>query len=171
MTRTTVLLCVVLATGCTSMHNASIAAFGGHHHRQPPMQISTFEERCAPQPFASLGTCMRDGMSRDYPSWRSDAHADLVDVYLAWLDAAGQRVAEGRMEESEARLGAAEMKVRLKQIASERATNASLQQQAAVSQMLSGLALMEAAQPRPVYSPQIVCTSNAYGGTVTTTCR
>lgn len=164
MTRTTaVLLCVVMLAGC------------GVVQRMAPVtgpNLSTFEAKCTATPFAEFGQCIRGELNSGYPRWHSDQHADLVDVYLAWLDAAGARVADGRMEEPEARLGAAEMKVRLKRIASERATNASLQQGAGISQMLTGLALINAAQPRHAYSPQIVCTSSeAVRGNITTICH
>jgi hypothetical protein len=158
MKKTTLLCVTLLLTAC------SAPMFKPRH------TIERFETLCAHVPFSAYGSCIRSELERDNSRWRSDPHADLVDVYLAWLDAAGARVSDGRMEEADARLGAAEIKVRLKSIASERATNTSLQQQAATSRMLTGLAIMNAASPQP--SAPITCQSVPTGlGTMTTRCN
>jgi hypothetical protein len=169
MKRTTFLACLMLA-GCTGQQTQDAMRKGFGRVFNPRHTIERFEAICAGAPFPDYGSCIRSELVRDNPRWRSDPHADLVDVYLAWLDAAGARVADGRMEESDARLGAAEMKVRLKSIASERATNASIQQQAALSRMLAGLAIMNASVPQP--GPLIQCRTTPTGlGTTMTTCH
>lgn len=169
MKRTAFLACLLLA-GCTGQQTQDAMRKGFGHVFKPRHAIERFEALCANAPFPGYGRCIRSELVRDNPRWHADPHADLVDVYLAWLDAAGTHVADGRMEESDARLGAAEMKVRLKSIASERATNASIQQQAAMSRMLTGLAILNSATPQP--GPVIQCRTTPTGlGTTMTTCH
>jgi len=170
MKRTTLICVALLLTACSAQRMQDSARKGFGHIFKPHHTIERFEKLCAQVPFTAYGSCMRSELERDNPNWRSDPHGDLVEVQLAWLEAAGARVADGRMEESDARLGAAEMKVRLKSIASERATNASIQQQAATSRMLMGLAIMNSASPQP--SPTITCQTVPTGlGTTTTRCN
>lgn len=134
-------------------------------------RMEDFEQECIDLAFPQFGGCLERAMDRMYPAWRRDPHGDLAEAYIAWIRAAGIRVAAGTMEEHDARYGAAVVKSNMKRVAAERDAYRAMSQQAAISQMLSGLALMNAAQ-EPASSPTIICTSSeAVRGYITTTCR
>jgi hypothetical protein len=144
----------------------------------PPPKLADFEQICTGAPFPEYGRCLETSMQAGYPSWRLDSHGDLVETYLAWLNAAGKRVQNGAMDEEEARMGAAMLKIRLKEVASQREANTAVSRQADMNQMLMGLALMQGSQytipPASAPSPPITCRTsapNAITGQVITTCQ
>lgn len=135
-------------------------------------KMTDFENACYGEPFQNFGRCVEGQLNEQYPSWRRDQHADLAQVYVAWLIAAGERVERGEMTEAEAVLGKSQLYMRMKEIAGQRAYNAALTQQAAMAQMLTGLALISASQPQPAMGGLIICNSTPMGGgLVTTVCH
>jgi hypothetical protein len=105
---------------------------------------------CSQMPFTSLSACVLDRFSMAYPRWRSDANADLVNIFVAWADAAGNHVAEGTLSEQDAKQKAYELQGRLDQIAYNRRIRREINSQLAAQMMLAGIALMSAAgQPAP----------------------
>jgi len=166
----------LLVGGCAGQQAQDTMREGFGHIFKVRHSIERFEAQCEATPFQARGACTRTKMTAGYPSWRSDSNADLWDVYLAWMEAAGARVSDGRMEEADAKLGAAEMKLRLKSISEQRATSAAIRDQIATTQLLTGLALMQSAQPQPaVIAPTaITCTTyatNAISGHTQTVCQ
>lgn len=140
-------------------------------------RLADFENGCAGEPFANYGSCLESSLQTNYPQWRNDNHGDLVQIYIAWLNAAGKRVDRGAMDESEARLGAVTLKARLAEVAQQRSMNAMISRQAAMAQMLSGLALIEASRPvvqQPSIAMPITCTqyrTNSVTGQTQTICQ
>lgn len=138
----------------------------------PPMTIPQAETRCANQAFPAVSNCIRQQLETAYPAWRSNPTADLADVYLAWLEAAGKRVERGEMDEAEARLGAATLRMRLKEVQTQRYAQAAYNQQQAMSTMLTGLALINAASaPQVQPNMPITCTSTRSGAFTNTVCH
>lgn len=174
MTRTTVLLCVVLVTGCASFHDASVAAFG-----TPPAQrsLAEIEQHCLDGPFYVFGGCVEGSINLAYPDWKSRSDADYIQTYISWVNAATQRVQEGTMTEAEAKTGAIELRTRLSQIV------ASIQPQQRQAfdygAFLTGLAILQSSQPQPSYavpapSAPITCTqypTNRIYGTAQVVCH
>lgn len=170
MTRTMLLGVALALAACSGQQMQDSMRSGFGKVFKPRHNIERFESQCADVAFSARGSCIREKMTAGYPAWRSDPNADLNDVYLSWMEAAGARVAAGKMDETEARLGAAEIKLRMQQITAQRANTASIQRQTGVAQMLTGLAIMNSANPQP--GPQITCRSVPTGlGTTTTTCN
>jgi hypothetical protein len=71
---------------------------------------------CPEVPFTALSYCVRSRFDTVYPRWRSDANADLVNIFLAWSDAAAAHVADGTLNEAQARQRADALEARLDQI-------------------------------------------------------
>jgi hypothetical protein len=105
---------------------------------------------CSEAPFTSVPQCVRSQFNLNYPGWRSDANADLVNIFLAWSEAAADRVQAGTLSEQEARQRGFALQSRLDQIATERRVNAQLNSQAAAEMMLAGAAMISAGQAQPV---------------------
>lgn len=118
-------------------------------------------------PFVQMGRCLESSLDQQIPDWRADQHAEYVKTYIAWLDAAGERVTSGDMREYDMRLGASELLNRMR--AEARAVrNTDLSTNMAL--FLSGLAIMNGGyynQPPPqqtttIWSPgsrPISCTN------------
>ena len=132
-----------------------------------PEQVFTDSETaCLSAPLTSFGPCLQHELDVRMPDWRNHAHADLVQIYIAWANAAAAKVVANQMTEPEFRLDLAIVRSRLKEIAIERDTvaqyRAQAQSQSAMSLMLGGVALMNAADPP---SSMVQCTQT--GNTVT----
>lgn len=153
MTRT-IVLCAMLLSGCV------IA---------PPITLPQAESNCGQVAFPEFGTCIRRQFDAQYPGWQGNHEADLAEVYVAWLEAAGARVERNEMPEDEARLGAKMLRVRLYEIVGQRRAQAAAYQQQTMSNLLTGLALLNAAQPQP--GPMITCNTYYMGNNATTTCQ
>jgi hypothetical protein len=82
-----------------------------------PQRLATFGATCSSVAFDQYGRCIESSIETSYPTWRNDSHGDLVQTYIARLNAAGARVKAGAMDEYEAWLGAATLKTRLVEIA------------------------------------------------------
>lgn len=149
----TMLLCVLLS-GC------AVA---------PPITLPQAESNCGQVEFREFGKCIRQQFDTQYPGWQGNHEADLAELYVAWLEAAGTRVANGTMAEDEARLGSKMLRVRLYEIVAQRRSQSAAYQQQAMSNLLTGLALLNAAQPQP--GPMITCNTYYYGNNATTTCQ
>lgn len=150
----------------------------------PTPRLAEIERPCVDLTTSAYGLCLSNRLTEVYPNWRDDDHGDLVQTYLAWVTAAGNRVAAGVMSEDEAKLGSALMLTRLKEIAAQRDANAAqaaqaraASQQASINQMLMGLALIESSRytiPTPAPSAPITCRTSAPNritGQVLTTCQ
>jgi hypothetical protein len=159
----------VFVSGCSAQRFQDTFRAAGGKVFPVHYSIERFEAKCSTEPAASFGVCVRRELEAGYPRWRSDKEADLMDVYVAWLQAAGERITAGTMSDADMRLGAAMLKSQWKDITSQRAANAAAVNQSRSAAMLTGLALMNSASPQ---SPQIVCRSTPTGlGTTTTTCN
>jgi hypothetical protein len=124
-----------------------------------PMALETAETSaasyCSEVPFTSVTSCVRARFDRAYPRWRSDANADLVNIFLAWGDAAAVHVQDGILSEADAKQKASALESRLDQIAYDRRVRREIRSQLAAQMMLTGAALIAAAgQPAP--APLIV---------------
>lgn len=150
-----IVLCVML-TGCVTA---------------PPITLPQAESNCGQVAFSDYGGCIRQQFDAQYPAWRSNSEADLAEVYVTWLEAAGERIRRNEMTESAAKMDALTLRTRLYEIVSQRRNAAALNNQVNVMTLLTGLALINAATPQPVQSPQIICNSNTYAGNTTTICR
>lgn len=146
----------------------SIVSFVTSCVAPPPITIPQAQAICASQPFSLLGSCIRNQLNMVYPAWHSNAEADLADVYISWVEAAGVHVADGSMNEGDARLGAATVWSRMLEIRSQRQA---ISQEMAASQMLAGLALLNASHQQPSYGPVISCNTVNMGQFSSTTCR
>lgn len=133
----------------------------------PPITLPQAETICESVQFQQYGACLRHQLDSAYPQWRSNREADLVDIYIAWLEAAGLRAQSGEMAQADARLGAAMLRSRLYAIRAERTAVA---QQVAADQMLAGLALLNAGRPQPMTPNMITCNTHQMGASSTTTC-
>jgi hypothetical protein len=120
----------------------------GHQVKMRDLQASC-EQRYAR--FSDMAQCLRGETGQYMAQHPGDPNADLTGVYLAWLDAAGERVDAGTMAESEARLGAAELYSRLQSTALDRQHAANADWQLRYQGFLQGLATWNALanQPRP----------------------
>ena len=172
MTRTMAVLGLLLLAGCSVAKriDAQVSRVFG---TQQPFTVQQAETQCSDEPFVRLGVCIEHSLNEHYPNWTHDQQADLAQVYIAWLNAAGARVASGSMTEVDARLGAATIRSRLRDEAGARNAALEADRQARFAAALAGVAIMQAAQPQSaqpattVYvtrGSQIVCSD--YGRTV-----
>lgn len=148
----TMLLCVLLS-GC------AVA---------PPITLPQAESNCGQVEFREFGKCIRQQFDTQYPGWQGNHEADLAELYVAWLEAAGTRVANGTMTEDEARLGSKMLRVRIYEMGAQRRYQAQMLQQSQVATALAGIALINAAQPQP---STITCNTYYMGNNATTTCQ
>jgi hypothetical protein len=130
----TVLLCafVLFLTGCNE----------GQKFRQVH---ASCEQQYA---VADLGRCLEVGLDANMPQWRNDRHAGYVNAYIAWLNAAGDRVKSGEVSENDMRFGAATL---LQRMRTEAAQADQANTSARMAMFFSGLALMNAGSG---YAPQ-----------------
>ncbi len=168
--RITALLGLMLLAGCSGQAIQDGLRKPFSKIFKPNYSVEHFEALCQGEPFAGYGACVRTKMTADNLKWRSQPNGDLNDLYLSWLEAAGHHVEDGSLSEPDARLGAANLRVRLAQLSAERKTMTAVQRQAALSQTLVGLALVDASQPR---APSVItCTSQpVMAGQVRTVCN
>lgn len=110
---------------------------------------------CSEMPFAGLSACVLNRFNMAYPRWHSDANADLVNIFLAWADAAGHRVAEGTLNEQDAKQKAYELQGRLDQIAYNRRIRREINSQVAAQLMLTGAAFVAAAGQQAPMAPVV----------------
>ncbi len=120
-----------------------------------PIALETAETSaasyCSEVPFTSVTSCVRARFDRAYPRWRSDANADLINIFLAWSEAAATHVQEGTLSEGDAKQKAFALQSRLDQIAYNRRLRREINSQIAAQLMLSGAAFVAAAhQQAPV---------------------
>jgi hypothetical protein len=160
MTRTIILLCLVLA-GCASWPTPGV-------HRQQPKKLIQMESECIQGPFVDLRACIERQLVENYGNWRTDPDTPLVDAYFSWLTAASTRVTEGSMKEGEAKMGAVELRTRLSSMSVDVQPNQSFNYGA----FLAGYALLQSSQTtnRPnttlytIGGKPIIC--NDYGQSV-----
>jgi hypothetical protein len=100
---------------------------------------------------ADLGRCLEAGLDSNVPHWRNDKHAGYVNAYIAWLNAAGDRVKTGEVSENDMRLGAATL---LQRMRSEAAQAEQANTSARMAMFFSGLALMNAGSGYAPPTPQ-----------------
>lgn len=140
---------------CGAMFGSACATANYNAMETAEVYAATY---CPEVPFTALSYCVRSRFDTVYPRWRSDANADLVNIFLAWSDAAASHVADGTLNEAEARQRADALEARLDQILAERRRNAQLKaqinSQIAAQMMLAGFALIAAGQTQPVMPPQ-----------------
>lgn len=145
----------------------------------PPITLPQAEASCTGAPFTEYGRCIEAKFDAAYPKWRENTEADLAQAYLSWLNAAGDRINNGTMDEPTARMGAAELRTRLYQIVAQRRGNEAARKQIGLATMMNGLALMNSAQPSysapPLPPPQMItCTQsppNPVTGQIRTVCQ
>jgi transposase-like protein len=89
--------------------------------------------------IADLGRCLEVGLDTNMPNWRNDRHAGYVNAYIAWLNAAGDRVKSGEVSENDMRYAAATLLQRMRTEASQ-ADQANTS--ARMAMFLTGLAVM-----------------------------
>jgi hypothetical protein len=153
MTKTGLFLCVLLA-GCAAT--------------PPKYTLVNAEADCVAKnaPFSLFSGCIETQMRDNAPAWQLEDDADLLNVYLSWLNAAGARVARGELDETAAKLKAADLKAQIISLSKERRSAA---RQQALNTTLAGFAILNAA-PRP--GPAITCRTVPTGlGTTMTTCQ
>jgi hypothetical protein len=90
-------------------------------------------------PYKQMGQCLNYSLDQSMPNWRADKHAGYVQTYIAWLDAAGERVARGEVSEAEMKLGANQLLNRMR-VEANQAQQADFGNRMAI--FLSGLAIM-----------------------------
>ena len=142
MRRFRCVLCSATLAACATNHTTN-------HNAMETAEISA-AAICSEIPFTAVPQCVRSQFNLRYPDWRSDANADLVNIFLAWSEAAAARVQEGTLSEEEARQRGLALQTRLDRIATERQVNAQINSQAAAELMLAGAALISAGQSQPV---------------------
>lgn len=128
---------------------------------------------CASIPFQNVTNCVRTQFDAGYPGWQSDGNADLVNIFLTWSDAAGKRVQDGTMTDAEAQAAAQTLYQRLENIAYNRRIAHEIDSQAAANLMLTGMAIMEMGQSRPLVAPAqpIYCKTIVVGQVYRTVCQ
>lgn len=89
--------------------------------------------------FKLMGNCIKDNLDSQIPNWHQDEDAAYVSAYIEWLNAAGTRVANGEMTESDARKGADDLLYRMASEVHQAKQAASAESMAL---FLSGLAIL-----------------------------
>jgi len=115
--------------------------------------MSELQTSCDNGNFSQITQCLRPKATATYAGYENQ---DLMQVYLAWMDAAAERVRNGQMSEQEARLGAAELYSRLKSEQTERIYAANADWQMRYQGFLAGLATYNAIENQPQPSPTII---------------
>lgn len=113
------------------------------------------EYLCADLPFSSINGCVQQQFNTHYAAWRSDANADLVNIFLAWTNAEAARVAAGEVPEADAKGRARTLQSRLDQVAVARRNQSEVNSQAAAGAMLVGLAVLNNARPAVIVPPPL----------------
>jgi hypothetical protein len=119
---------------------------------QSGQQFNQVHQMCEQSvPYPQLGQCLDYSLSQSMPNWKQDKHSGYVAAYIAWLNAAGERVVSGQASESEMRYGAAQLLNRMRYEAKQ-ADQAATSSRMAM--FFSGLALMNAGQGYASSAPQ-----------------
>ena len=127
------------------------------------VKMSHIQQACEARgvPFSDLASCIRSDFTAKRPAWTSHSSAPLLNMYLAWLDAAADRVARGERREVDARLGAAALYERIKDQEDVATRDRAVQ----MSNFLAGYAnYIRATTPLPATPSRIInCTSTRAG--------
>lgn len=99
----------IVVAGCATTNPAAVQA-----------AETASEYLCISRPYPGFTDCVRGQFDLRYPGWRRDANADLVDIFLAWSQAAGERVVSGQLSDAEAHRQAETRHDRLNPIAYQR---------------------------------------------------
>lgn len=116
---------------------ASVLLLAGCNEAQEFSQLHAMCEQTVP--IYQLGQCLQFSLDTKLPNWKNDPHAGYVSTYIAWLDAAGERVVKGEASEADMKQGASQL---LQRMRSEATQGNQVDTASRMALFLSGLAIM-----------------------------
>ena len=149
---------VLTLSGCASINQGSKE---GQMFKEITKQCDLLGEA------TTYGLCLETGLNSQMPNWRDDVDAGYVNSYIAWLKAAGERVGKGTMQTTDFWESKIELLNRLQ--AQAKSNRPQQPNDNNLALFLTGLALLNSANPAPTYAPNtyipqpIRCTTQQIG--------